>query len=51
MIKVLVVDDHELVRMGICRMLSDTSDIEVIAAVDSGEAAIDLVRKNRPDVV
>jgi len=51
LIKVLVVDDHELVRMGICRMLSDTSDIEVIAEVDSGEAAIDLVRKNRPDVV
>ncbi|MFZ3191938.1 MAG: response regulator [Moraxellaceae bacterium] len=51
MIKVLVVDDHELVRMGICRMLSDTSGIEVVAQVDSGEAAIDFARKNCPDVV
>jgi len=51
LIKVLVVDDHELVRMGICRMLSDTSGIEVVAQVDSGEAAIDFARKNCPDVV
>ena len=40
MIKVLVVDDHDLVRMGITRMLADSPDIEVIGEADNGETAI-----------
>lgn len=51
MVKVLVVDDHELVRTGICRMLADHPDIEVVGQADSGEVAIDLVRRLHPDVV
>lgn len=51
MIKVLVVDDHELVRTGICRMLADTPDIEVIGQAESGEMAIDVARQTPPDVV
>lgn len=51
MIKVLVVDDHELVRTGICRMLADTADIEVIGQAESGEMAIDMARREHPDVV
>ncbi|ONG38784.1 two-component system response regulator UvrY [Alkanindiges hydrocarboniclasticus] len=51
MIKVLVVDDHELVRTGICRMLADTVDIEVIGQAESGEMAIDMARRENPDVV
>ncbi|GAA3585636.1 MULTISPECIES: UvrY/SirA/GacA family response regulator transcription factor [Marinobacter] len=51
MIRVLVVDDHELVRSGITRMLVDDADIEVIGEVASGEDAIDAVRQNRPDIV
>lgn len=51
MIKVLVVDDHELVRTGICRMLADTPDIEVIGQAESGEMAIDMARREHPDVV
>ncbi len=54
MIRVLVVDDHELVRTGICRLLDDRSKKEGIAVVDeaeSGEAAVDKVRELRPDVV
>lgn len=51
MIKVLVVDDHELVRTGICRMLADTLDIEVIGQAESGEMAIDMARRENPDVV
>lgn len=49
--KVLVVDDHELVRTGICRMLADTPEIEIIGEADCGEAALDLARKFQPDVV
>ena len=41
MIRVLVVDDHELVRSGITRMLADNPDIEVIGEASSGEDAID----------
>ena len=50
-IKVLLVDDHELVRTGIRRLLDDFSDIEVIAEGDSGEEAIKLVREHKPEIV
>lgn len=51
MISVLVVDDHELVRTGICRMLDDHGEIEVLGQAESGEEAILLARKLQPDVV
>ncbi|GHD47354.1 DNA-binding response regulator, NarL/FixJ family, contains REC and HTH domains [Marinobacter persicus] len=51
MIKVLVVDDHELVRAGITRMLADDPDIEVIGQAASGEEAVSFVRANQPDIV
>jgi len=51
LIKVLVVDDHDLVRMGITRMLADIDGLEVIGQADSGEEALRLVRELRPDVV
>lgn len=51
MIRVLVVDDHELVRSGIIRMLADSPDIEVIGQAASGEEAIDSVRHTAPDIV
>jgi len=51
LISVLVVDDHDLVRSGITRMLADNPDIEVVGEACSGEAAIDSVRQRRPDIV
>ncbi|MCE0758502.1 MULTISPECIES: UvrY/SirA/GacA family response regulator transcription factor [Marinobacter] len=51
MIRVLVVDDHELVRSGITRMLADNPDLDVIGQASSGEDAIEFVRENRPDIV
>ena len=51
MIKVLVVDDHDLIRAGITRMLVDDGLIEVIGEACSGEDAIAMVRQLRPDVV
>ncbi|MCM0612197.1 UvrY/SirA/GacA family response regulator transcription factor [Marinobacter sediminum] len=51
MIRVLVVDDHELVRSGISRMLADNPDLEVIGQASSGEDAIEFVRKDQPDIV
>lgn len=51
MIRVLVVDDHELVRSGITRMLADHPDIEVVGQMSSGEDAVEFVRTSHPDIV
>ncbi|NIE77950.1 UvrY/SirA/GacA family response regulator transcription factor [Pantoea sp. Tr-811] len=51
MIRVLVVDDHDLVRTGITRMLADIDGLQVVGEADSGESAIKLVRELKPDVV
>lgn len=51
MIKVLLVDDHELIRTGISRMLADFDKIDVIGQADSGESAVSMARELRPDVV
>lgn len=51
MINVLLVDDHELVRTGIRRLLEDADGIKVYAEAVSGEEAITEARKKRPDVV
>jgi two-component system invasion response regulator UvrY len=51
MIKVLLVDDHELVRTGIKRLLEDSTDINVIGEADSGEDALTLAADNEIDVI
>ncbi|MDH5738268.1 MAG: UvrY/SirA/GacA family response regulator transcription factor [Gammaproteobacteria bacterium] len=51
MIKVLVVDDHQLVRTGTARLLADVEGIRVVGMAASGEEAIDQVRDLKPDVV
>src|SRR5690349_20364567 len=50
-IKVLLTDDHKLIREGIQSMLEGTEDIEVIGSVASGEEAVNEARSNRPDVI
>ena len=50
-IKILIADDHRLVRDGMEAMLSATPDMEIVAMVGSGEEAINQVRTDRPDVV
>jgi two-component system invasion response regulator UvrY len=51
LIKVLIVDDHALVRMGIRRLLEDMSDVTIVADAESGEQALLLVKEHNPDVV
>jgi two-component system invasion response regulator UvrY len=51
LIRVLVVDDHDLVRTGITRMLADIDGLQVVGEADSGESALKLVRELKPDVV
>lgn len=50
-IKVIVVDDHDLVRKGLYTVLSLEEDISIIAEADSGKDAIELVKEMNPDVV
>lgn len=50
-IKVLLVDDHDLVRTGIRRLLDDAEGIDVVAEAKDGEDALAIVRKKLPDVV
>lgn len=50
-IKVLLVDDHKLIRDGLSSMLLKLPDIDVIGSVPSGEDAINESRQNKPDVI
>ena len=50
-IRVFLLDDHALVRSGLRLMLSAETDIEVIGEADSGEIALPMIRKLKPDVV
>ena len=50
MIRILVVDDHEVVRAGICRLLEGEGDMQVIAQTGSGHEAVALCREHRPDI-
>ena len=51
MINLLIVDDHDLVRLGIKSLLDDIDGIEVIAEASSGEQALDLVKDLPIDVI
>jgi two-component system invasion response regulator UvrY len=51
MIRVMVVDDHELVRTGITRILNDAPGISVVAEAGSGEEAIPIAKQSRPHVM
>jgi len=51
MINVMLVDDHDLVRKGIRRLLDDKNGIKVIAEAPDGEQAIRQIRKQKPDVI
>lgn len=51
MLKILIVDDHEIVSSGISRMLQDVNDIDVVGCAISGEVAISMVKEMKPDIV
>ncbi len=51
MIRLIIADDHTLVRAGIYSLLESKSDIEVVAQTESGRDAVKLCRAHKPDVV
>jgi len=50
-IRVVVVDDHAVVRRGLVELFAAAGDIEVVADVDDGSAAVAAVVEQKPDVV
>ena len=50
MIKVLLADDHSIVRAGLRRIIEESGEIEVIAEASDGREAIQMVRESSPDV-
>jgi DNA-binding NarL/FixJ family response regulator len=51
MIRVLVVDDHSVVREGMARLLATAPDIELVGCAADGNEALHLVLRDRPDLV
>ncbi|HVV68123.1 MAG TPA: response regulator [Gammaproteobacteria bacterium] len=51
MIRILLVDDHEVVRTGIKMLLMDVLDIEIVGEAGNGEEAIRLARELVPDII
>jgi DNA-binding NarL/FixJ family response regulator len=51
MISVVVVDDEHLVRSGFASLLDSDPEITVVGTADTGDAAVTVVRRERPDVV
>jgi DNA-binding NarL/FixJ family response regulator len=50
-IRILLVDDHAVIRMGLSTAAGDAPDMDVVAEVESGPEAIEAYRKHRPDLV
>ncbi|PAQ14611.1 response regulator transcription factor [Bacillus sp. FJAT-42315] len=51
MIKVLLVDDHEMVRIGVSAYLMAQPDIEVVAEAENGEVAVEKALQFKPDII
>src|SRR5262245_48679853 len=49
-IRVLLADDHKLVRAGFRAMLTNLGNVEIIAETGDGREALELIRTQRPDV-
>ncbi|MES0361877.1 MAG: response regulator transcription factor [Anaerolineales bacterium] len=49
-IRVLLADDHAVVRAGIRQFLEQANDIEVVAEADDGQEAMELIEEHQPDV-
>jgi NarL family two-component system response regulator LiaR len=51
MIRVILIDDHEMVRMGLSAYLATQSDIEIVGEASDGQAGVQLAIDTQPDVI
>ena len=49
-VRVLVADDHYVVRMGVIAIINNEPDMEVVAEAANGEQALELFKKHKPEV-
>ncbi|MGB8226351.1 MAG: response regulator transcription factor [Sedimentisphaerales bacterium] len=49
--KILIADDHKILREGISFLIKEHADIQVVGEADNGLAAVEMTRKLRPDIV
>lgn len=50
-IKVLIADDHDLIRQGLKRVISFEQDIIVVGEAENGQKALDMLKSHEPDVI
>jgi DNA-binding NarL/FixJ family response regulator len=50
-LKVLIADDHEAVRRGVCAILSSRKDVEICWEAENGKDAVDQALANKPDLI
>ena len=50
-IRVVIADDHPLIRLGLRKLLEGTPEIQIVGEASNGQEAIDLVKKHLPDVL
>ena len=50
-VKILIVDDHEIMREGLCSLINNEPDMEVIGQAQDGREAVRLTNQLRPDVI
>lgn len=51
MIRVLVVDDHQLMRQGVCALLMKAQEVKIVGEARDGEEAIALAQRLVPDII
>jgi DNA-binding NarL/FixJ family response regulator len=51
MIRIIVADDHAIVRQGLERLIATADDLELVAMAADGAEAVELVREHKPDIV
>ena len=50
-IRIVLVDDHMVVRQGLARLVREEADMEIVGEASDGESAVSLIRQVQPDVV
>ena len=49
--RILIADDHSLVRMGLRMLIATAKDLEIVGEAENGEAAVQLAKARNPDIV